>query len=86
MNPKLNTKQLCCIAFFVLYFASGYAYDPFAGLVIASLYELGLIGLVMMYKSTKTNGRHWLFLVGGFVLVLVAESWLDRLLAIVGHY
>lgn len=81
----LNVKQLCCLAYLVFYFMSGFTRDPFLALIIASLYEVGLVGLLMIYKSRESLGNmRWVSLVGGFVMVMISTTWLDTLLKLVG--
>ncbi len=81
---KLNAKQLCCISYPLFYIMSGFLRDPFLALIISAFYEMGFVGLVLIRKSLRTDGRHWLYLMGGFVMVLAASLWLDALLGLVG--
>ncbi len=83
---KLNVKQLCCLAYPFFYTVSGFLREPFLALIIAGLYEVGLVGLLLIYKSLRTDGRQWIYLVGGFFMILVSSSWLDALLKLVGGF
>lgn len=81
---KLNAKQLCCLAYFVFYFMSGFLRNPFLALIIAAFYEVGFVGLMLIRKSIRSDGRHWVYLAGGFMMTLSSAVWLDTLLRIVG--
>lgn len=84
---RLNAKQLSCLAYMLFYSVSGFLRDPFLALVIASFYEVGFIGLVMIYKSREALGNmRWVNLVGGFVMVLVSSTWLDTMLRLAGGF
>ncbi len=83
---RLNVKQLCCLAYMFFYSVSGFLRDPFLALIIAAFYEVGFVGLMMIYKSAEKSGRHWVYLASGFVMVLIASSWLDTLLKLVGGF
>jgi hypothetical protein len=82
---RLNAKQLCCLAYFLFYFMSGFLRNPFLALVISLFYEVGFVGLMMIYKSREALGSmRWVSLVGGFVMVMISTTWLDALLKLVG--
>jgi hypothetical protein len=83
---KLNVKQLSCLAYMFFYSVSGFLRDPLLALLIATLYEVGFVGLMMIYKSLRTDGRQWIYLVCGFVMILISSTWLDTLLKLVGGF
>jgi hypothetical protein len=74
-------------AFPFLFLMSGFMQDPFTAMLIAAIYEVGLAGLCLFYKSAfqPNAALSWMYLGLGILLVVLAWIWLEVLSKIIPY-
>lgn len=78
----MNIKQWCALCFPLFYWISGPLYNPYAAVLFAGLYEMALIGLVLVYQSAYSNPHPWPKLLVGFFMLftvyIIFENFMWR--------
>lgn len=80
----MRLRIFCIAAYLFLFLLSGFMQDPLSAMLIAAIYEIGLVGLCLFYKSAFLNSAlRWLYLALGCLLILLAWIWLQVLSGII---
>jgi hypothetical protein len=74
-------------AYPILFLMSGFMQDPFTAMLVAAIYEVGLVGLYLFYKSAflPNAALRWMYLGLGILLVVLAWIWLQVLSGILPY-
>lgn len=84
---KLSGKgrgKLFLLAYVVLLFFGGIWQNPFFALIVAAIYDIGLVGLVMLYDARLRPDFNSQVLYGflGGLLLFICWCWLEILVEI----
>lgn len=82
-KPKLRLRQYIPLSYFILLFFSGILKKPINALIIAALYEVGFIGLCLIYTSRLHKQQKTTYLAAGSLMILFCIFWLEIALYII---
>ncbi len=80
----MQQKQFIPISYLVLLLLSGILKNPYTALLIATIYEVGFIGLLLIYNThSQPQEKKLTHLIIGLIMILFCVCWLEIALVLI---